>query len=102
MVDEKELSRVLRLAIKTGKCVIGIKQVSQSVKGARLIILSSLQSSSKILELCKLNSVPLIVYKGSSIKLGQLCGKPFKISAIAIKSPGEADLTNLLKDSIVS
>ncbi|MCX8191190.1 MAG: 50S ribosomal protein L30e [Nitrososphaerales archaeon] len=103
-MDEKEMSRILKIAIKTGKCIIGSKQVAQSVKGSKLVILASSPShvSSRITELCKLNSVPLMIYKGSSVKLGQLCGKPFKISAIAIKSAGEADLTGLLKDSLTN
>ena len=98
-MDEKVLEKVLQTAVKTGKYVAGLKEVSQSLKGSKLVIYSTAlpeKKVNKIIEVCQSSSIPILAYEGSTIKLGRLCGRPFRISALAIKSPGEANLTPIL------
>ncbi|MEM3382961.1 MAG: 50S ribosomal protein L30e [Nitrososphaerales archaeon] len=100
MSIEKDLEKILRTVIKTGKYILGVKEVSKSIKGSKIIIYSSFLSKDKVLEIvnaCKSLSIPFIEFKGTSVELGRVCGKPFPISAIAIKSPGDADLSPLIK-----
>ena len=100
MVEEKALEKILQTAVKTGKYVAGLKEVSHSLKGSRLVIYSTAlpeKKVSKIIEGCRALSVPFFPYEGSTIRLGRICGKPFRISALAVKSPGEADLTPILE-----
>ncbi|MEM3437658.1 MAG: 50S ribosomal protein L30e [Nitrososphaerales archaeon] len=100
MIIEKDLEKILRTVIKTGKYILGTKEVLKSIKGSKIVIYSSFLSKDKVSEIvntCKSLSIPFMEFKGTSVELGRVCGKPFPISAIAIKSPGEADLSPLIK-----
>jgi large subunit ribosomal protein L30e len=100
VISEKDLEKTLRTVIKTGKYIIGAKEVSKSIKGSKVIIYSSSLSKDMVLEVvntCKSLSIPFIEFKGTPVELGRICGKQFPISAIAIKSPGEVDLSPLIK-----
>ncbi len=100
MSDEKALEKIVQKAVRTGKYVLGLKEVSQSLKGSKLVIYSTAISEKKvanILEGCKSLSIPVIGYEGSTHELGMMCRRAFRISAIAIKSPGEANLTPIIE-----
>ncbi|MGB9660042.1 MAG: 50S ribosomal protein L30e [Nitrososphaerales archaeon] len=100
MISEKDLEKILRTVMKTGKFIIGAKEVSKSIRGSKIIIYSSSLPKdwvSEVVKTCKSLSIPFIEFKGTSIDLGRICGKPFPMSAIAIKSPGEVDLSPLIK-----
>lgn len=99
-VDEKMIEKTLQNILKTGKYTFGLKESAKSLKSVKLMIyantldakiISTLESS------CVAASVPTLAYDGSSMALGKICNRPFKISAMAVKSAGEADLTPLLK-----
>ncbi|MCP8304274.1 MAG: ribosomal L7Ae/L30e/S12e/Gadd45 family protein [archaeon] len=102
MISEKNLEKILRAVIKTGKVVIGTKEASRSIKGSKLVIYSSSLSKERISEVvdtCRSLSVPFTEFKGTSIDLGRICGKPFLISAISVKSSGEVDLSPLIEQA---
>jgi large subunit ribosomal protein L30e len=44
---------------------------------------------------CKLSNVPLVTYKGSSMDLAITCRKPFIISALSIREPGDSEILKL-------
>ena len=99
MISEKNLEKILKAILKSGKVVIGTKEVLGSLKGSKLVISSSSLSKnslSKIVETCESLSVPLFEFKGTSMDFGRICGKPFLVSAIAIKSSGEINLSPLI------
>jgi len=99
MISKKDLEKVLRTVMKTGKVVIGSKEALRSVKGSKLIIYSSSLSEEKISNItkeCKALEVPLMKFEGTTIDLGRICGRLHPISAMAIKSPGEGDLSLLI------
>ncbi|MCK9632527.1 MAG: ribosomal L7Ae/L30e/S12e/Gadd45 family protein [Methanoregula sp.] len=44
------------------------------------------------------NKNPFIhTFKGSSAVLGNVCGKPFFVSTLAIVNPGESDIRSLMR-----
>ena len=43
----------------------------------------------------KLSKVPLITYKGTSLDLAAVCGKPFSVSALSIREPGDSEILKL-------
>ncbi|RLG95322.1 50S ribosomal protein L30e, partial [Candidatus Bathyarchaeota archaeon] len=45
---------------------------------------------------CKLSGIPLIVYDGTSLELGAVCGKPFTVSAMTIREPGDSDIMKVV------
>ena len=102
MISEKNLEKILRTVIKTGKSIIGAKEVSRFIKGSKVIIYSSSLSKDWISEVentCKSLSIPFIEFKGTSVDLGRICGRPFPVSTISIKSPGEGDISSLTRGS---
>ena len=99
MVEETLLTTTLREVVKTGKYTVGAKNVLKSIKGSQLLIYSTRFKTpliDKILETSASLSIPTLGYAGTSFDLGHVCGKPFRISIMIIKSPGEGNITPLL------
>ncbi|MFQ6011034.1 MAG: ribosomal L7Ae/L30e/S12e/Gadd45 family protein [Nitrososphaerales archaeon] len=95
MVDQKTLQTVMRKALKTGKCVLGFKEVLDSVKGSMLIVYSSSLDTiprTELLESAESQKVNTLYYEGNSMALGKSCGRQHRISVVAIKSAGDANL----------
>ena len=95
MLEGKEFSRQLKVAAKTGKFVVGRREVSGSVKGSKLLVWSSSANlPQSILDQCRTLSVPALKFEGNPVELGRACGIPFRVSVIALKSAGDADLSS--------
>jgi large subunit ribosomal protein L30e len=47
---------------------------------------------------CQLAEIPVSVYKGSSLDLGAVCGKPFEVSALTVKEPGDSNILKITED----
>ena len=89
----RTLEKVIKDAIAADKYKSGVKEVFQSIKGSKLIIVSkSLEPEyrQKLEDQTKSTSVAIYEYPGTSVQLGKLCNKPFRVTALAIKS-GTAD-----------
>jgi large subunit ribosomal protein L30e len=73
----------------------------QRVKNAKLILLASNcpQTIKEDIEYyCELSEVPVYIYKGGSSDLGALCGKPFEVSALTIKEPGDSNILKVMEE----
>ena len=93
MPEEVDLERQLKKAAKTGKYVVGRREVMSGVKGTKLLVWSaSANVPQKILDECKALSVPAVRFDGNPVELGKACGIPFRVSVIAVKSSGDADI----------
>jgi large subunit ribosomal protein L30e len=89
----RTLEKVIKDAIATEKYKSGVKEVLQSVKGSKLIIVSKSidpDDRKKLEEQAKSINVAVYEYSGTSVQLGKLCNKPFRVTTIAIRS-GTAD-----------
>ena len=98
----RTLEKVIKEAITSDKYKSGVKEVLQSVKGSKLIILSSTVTGSdrsKIEEQAKSANVALYDYPGTSVQLGKMCNKPFRINAIAIKSGSADEINSILSEA---
>lgn len=97
-----DTDKAIATAIKTGKVSIGAESAKQNAKTgkSRLIILAA-NCSEKIREdieyYCRLSDVPVITYNGSSKDLAATCAKPFIISALSIKEPGDSEILKLIE-----
>ena len=93
-ISGSDLERQLKAVTKTGKFVVGRREVLGSLKGSKLVVWSaSANVPPQILNECKTLQVPAIRFDGNPIELGRTCGIPYKVSVIAVKSPGDAVLT---------
>jgi large subunit ribosomal protein L30e len=89
----KTLEKVIKDAVSAEKYKGGVKEVLQSVKGSKLIIVSKSidpQDEKKVKDQAKSANIPVYEYAGTSVQLGKICNRPYRITAIAIKS-GTAD-----------
>ena len=98
----KILEKQLKDAHKEGTVTIGTKQVLNSVKNSKLIVLSqsvSKEMFEKIESDAKKEKIPLVNFQGTSIALGKLCGLQFRISSISFTSISDANIKSILKDT---
>ena len=97
----RTLEKVIKDAVAADKYKSGMKEVMQSVKGSKLIIVSkSVESAerTKLEEQAKASNVAVYEFPGNSVQLGKLCNKPFRITAIAIKSGTAEEITAIMSE----
>ena len=98
----KILEKILKDALKEDKIMMGTKQVLNSMKNSKLIVLSqSVQKEmfAKIESDAKKEKIPLVNFQGTSVALGRLCGLQFRISTISFTSLSDANIKSILKDT---
>ena len=99
---KKLLEKALKDAMKEKKSIIGTKQVLNSMKNSKLIVLSqSLPENmeKKIKENAKKEKISTIQFEGTSVALGRLCGLQFRVSTISLTSLSDASIKSILKES---
>lgn len=98
----KLLEKVIKDSMEDNKCAFGAKEVINSMKNSKLIVLSESVPQNmlqKILGNAKNSKVPTLNFKGSSVTLGRLCGTQFRISAISLKNLSETNLKSIFKET---
>lgn len=95
-----DVDKAVATAVKTGKVLFGANNAVDVAKTgkAKLIIIASNCPPSRRQDIeyySKLSNLPMITYKGSSLDLGAVCGKPFTVSALTIREPGDSDILKL-------
>ena len=97
----KAIEKVIKDAVAANKYKSGMKEVLQSAKGSKLVIVSkSIESEdrAKLDEQAKAASVAVYEFDGNSVQLGKLCNKPFRVTAIAIKGASDAEIKAVMAD----
>jgi large subunit ribosomal protein L30e len=100
MVDNAHLSKVLKDAVKRGKTAVGAKESLASMKGSKAILLTCSVPSgvgAKLREEAKKHGVPVVELPHSSAELARMIGRPYRVSAIALRSVSEADVNQLMR-----
>ena len=95
-----DVNKAITTTAKTGKIQIGASSALKSakVKKAKLILLASncpQKIRAGIEYYCGLSEVPVRIFKGDSSDLGALCGKPFEVSVLTIKEPGDSKILKI-------
>ncbi len=81
---------------------MGAKQVLNSVKNSRLIVLSQSvekEMFEKIESNAKKQKIPFVNFQGTSVALGRLCGLQFRISTLSFTSITDTNVKSILKDT---
>ncbi len=97
----KLLEKALKDALNENKCVLGEKQVVQSIKNAKLVVISkSLTEDAlqKIQSSAKNEKVSTLEFGGSSVALGKLCGLQFRVSAASLTSIADSNIKAILQE----
>jgi large subunit ribosomal protein L30e len=95
-----DVDKAIAAAVKTGKVSFGASSAVQSAQTGRAKLIMIAANAPKnvrgdIEYYSNLSKVPLIVYKGSSLDLAAVCGKPFTVSALSIREPGDSEILKL-------
>ncbi len=81
-----DVEKVLKRALK-GRVYLGSKRTIKALKRkeAKLVVISS-NCPKEIREKIEKyrGNVPILVYPGTNMELGALCGKPFSVSSLAV------------------
>ncbi len=91
------------MAVKTGKVGFGSKDalVASGFARARMIILAkNIREAERddILHNAGQSEIPVYIFPGSSLDLGAVCEKPFPVSAIVVREPGDSDVLKLVAE----
>ena len=96
----RNLEKIIKDALDVKKCKFGAREVTHSIKGSKLIVLTKSVSEamkSKIIEQAQSTEVPIFDYNGNSLQLGKLCNRPFRVSAISLKIGDDDEIRNILE-----
>ncbi len=89
---------IIKKIVETGEVSFGSRSVSKKGGKAKLIIISD-NCPPKARDAADKTARPVYTYNGTSLALGELCGKPFPVAAMAVMNPGQASITTLLKEA---
>ena len=95
-----DISTALKRIIDTGNVDFGSeKTVKNVISGsAKLVVISSncpKKIKEQIEKYCGIENVPIIKYSGTSLQLGEACGKPFLIASLTVIDGGSVSLGEL-------
>ncbi len=101
-MTEVNVDKAVAAAVKTGKVSFGANSAVQNAQAgrAKLIVLSSNCPENVRQDIeyyCNLSEVPVITFRGSSLDLGGICGKPFAVSALSIREAGDSEILKLVE-----
>ena len=100
MIEPSQLSKILKEAMKGGKYTIGAKEAMTGMKGVKAVICTrSLPSQlgAQLREEAKKHDVPVVDVGITSVELARMIGRPFRVSTLALRSLGDADLKQLVR-----
>ena len=94
-----DLNNDVRLAVDTGKVSFGHREVLRAINdNSAKVIVVALKGRKSMVEdinhICKVAGVRIINFKGSSVELGTVCGKPYSVNSLAIIEAGNSVILN--------
>ena len=100
MVDNAQLSKVLKDAMKGGKSAFGAKESLAAVKGSKAVLCTRslpVALGTRLREEAKKQNVPVIELTQSSAELARMVGRPYRVSAMALRNVSDSDVKQLTK-----
>ena len=92
-----DIANDIRLAVDSGKAALGINSVIDSIKNdtAKLLVVASKNRGDNVQDIAhmaKISNIRVVMFDGTSMELGALCGKPFSVSAVSIIEQGNSKI----------
>lgn len=97
----KALEKAIKDAVAADRAKSGMREVLQSAKGSKLVIVSKsigADDRAKLDEQTKSANVAVYEFDGNSVQLGKLCNKPFRVTAIALKGTSDAEIKAVMAE----
>jgi large subunit ribosomal protein L30e len=94
------VERAIRDAVDTGEVMMGERETLRGLKNGecKLVIVAS-NCPPNIREdveyLARISNTPVFEYKGSSVELGAVCGRPHVVAVLCVKEAGDSDIFEL-------
>jgi large subunit ribosomal protein L30e len=97
-----DVEKVIKSADTSGRMFLGSKKAMDAAKSGRavVLILSSNcppKTVDSIQRHAHLSNIPVCIYPSTSADLGMICGKPFSVSAVTIRSLSDQGLLQALE-----
>ncbi len=91
-----DVNREIRLAVNTGKTLLGVDQSKKAVEdgNAKLLIVAKNCPEKNFLKE-EYNGVPIYQFEGTNKNLGSAAGKPFAVSVLTVIEQGESNVLSL-------
>ncbi|MFQ5833443.1 MAG: 50S ribosomal protein L30e [Candidatus Thorarchaeota archaeon] len=94
------LNQPIASAVSTGKCKIGAKSSIDAIKTgeAKLVVVAAncpRNEYNDIERFSQLSGIKILEFEGTSWDLGEVVGKPFMVSAIAVIEPGNSKILKM-------
>lgn len=92
-----DLNHALKVALETGTVRIGLAETKAAAaeKKAKLLIVANSCPDARLKSERAVGKIPVYHFDGTAVDLGQACGKPFPISALAILDAGTSAILTL-------
>jgi large subunit ribosomal protein L30e len=92
-----DLAHALKVALETGKVKVGLAETLEAAKSkkAKMLIVARTCPDATLRTERSVGKVPVYHYEGTAVELGQACGRPFPISAMAILDAGSSAILTL-------
>lgn len=99
---ESPMSSALRLAVETGKVEFGTKTgMKDALNGsAKLFVIADnipADVKNSVVKYATSSGVPMVMFEGTSVELGSICGKPFPVSVVSVYEAGASTIMSLVK-----
>lgn len=97
----RKIGKLAKEAISSNKYKAGIREVVRYIKGSKLIIISTSlneKDKQKLEEQAKSSNIPIYSFEGNSIQLAKLCGTPYRVTAIALKSGNSDEIESIFSE----
>ncbi len=96
-----DVDRGIRVAVDTGNVTLGSVKSIQGLKlgKGKLVILAQNcpdDIREDVMHYSILSEIPVYDYKGTSVELGSVCGKPFTVATLTIKDPGDSNILEVM------
>lgn len=98
------LISAVRIAVESGKVEFGARTgIMATLLGrAKVFVIASNTPEdvrTKITDLANKSRIPVIVFPGSTLELGSVCGKPFPVSVLSVYDEGNSNILQFAKSA---
>ncbi len=92
-----DINKAIVTAVRTGKVFLGAEETIKNAKigKVKLVVVTGNCPPAVREDLeyyCRISKIPVVPYDGTSRDLGAVCGKPYMVSALAVREPGDSDI----------
>lgn len=91
---------MLKDAMKGGKSAVGAKESIAAVKGSKAVLCTKSilpRLGTKLRDEAKKQNVPVIELTETSAELARMVGRPYKVSAMALRNVSDSDIKQLIR-----